>query len=42
LNSNAVQTGSLSDGQNPPVSGQTASATWVLLPWTRFGSQDTK
>ena len=27
LNSNAVQTGSLSDGQNPPVSGQTASAT---------------
>ena len=27
LNSNAVQTGSKSDGQNPPVDGQAASAT---------------
>lgn len=30
LNSNAVQTGSQSNGQNPPVDGQAASATWVF------------
>ena len=27
LNANAIQTGSQSDGQNPPVDGQAASAT---------------
>lgn len=36
LNANAIQTGSQSDGQNPPVSGQAASATCVYCLWVTF------